>query len=379
MRFFVQGLYMDILEQIDNSKNMEDLRGARSFNALVTVLSRIKSSILSIKRRVVRNLSQPTVETVEIGILDEFGFCVHPELKKAVQDLHNILCFHYEVQFSRSMTHVVAGTEKIKKFRLITENLDNDIVDAQNLLYKYLDNIGTRIEPQKLSEYAKAAENLLAKSLAFTKQTTFCLPSLDDKVSFSRYLILHNVRSTNDYVMRTMLVCIHAINNQDNTFSYAISFPSSVGDSAVQKHFINKTQMTSALYAHLETLFRVSDIKSIQKAPTKAIETIEDVISVTFERPYLCIHLESGVTGSVINNILTKVLRIAHPAFGVEDSKSDIIHSVSTSERGNKTIKIAVADRNFYDSARVRQLKKALSMKESTYKEVLNELEATNA
>jgi hypothetical protein len=256
------------------------------------------------------------------------------------------------------------------KFRKLCETLDRELVQTQNLAYKYLNLIGTRIEPSQLPKYTKAVEKLLSNTLSFYKQTSFVIPDAADKISFVRHVVLHNVRTPNDYVLPNFIVSIHATNNLDNTFSYSVSFPHRVDDKATMVSFHKVDQLLSTVREAVARSFNVENMDELGEAPRRYLETMTDVLAVYVSGTELCIELESGVTGSDINVLLTKLLRVAHVALGVQDAKSDIVHSVVVGSRGNKIIKLALSNRNFYDNQALVALRKMLALDSKAYKAI---------
>ena len=359
------------LKQIDKSKNMEDLRAARSYNDIIFVLSRIKSATSSIYTRLGKNLTKVEPEEVQISMVDENGFLKDKKIFSQPQsDLYNLISFSYELQFARSLSTLIASDSKMDKFRKLCESLDRELVQTQNLAYKYLDLIGTRIEPAQLPKYTKAVEKLLSTTLAFYKQTSFVVPDAADKISFVRHLVLHNVRTPNEYVLPNFIVSIHADNNLDNTFSYSISFPHRIDEPTIKTSFSNMDQLLSTVREAIARSFDVENIDELGESSRRYIETMTDVLAAYVSGNELFIELESGVTGSDINVLLTKLLRVAHVALGVQDAKSDIIHSVVVGPRGNKIIKLALSNRNFYDNQALVALRKMLALDSKAYKAI---------
>jgi len=359
------------LKQIDKSKNMEDLRAARSYNDLVFVISRIKAATSSIHTRLARNLIKSNTESVEIRMTDDNGFLKDKKMFTQPQaDLNNIISFSFELQFARSLSGIVSSDVKLNKFRTICESMDRELVQAQNLAYKYLDQIATKIEPTQLPKYTKIVEKLLSSTLAFYKQNSFVIPDARDKISFVRYLVLHNVRTPNEYVLPNFIVALHANNNLDNTFSFAVSFPHRVGDDSRKLLFSDNNSLLAFVRDAIANSFGVKDIGELGEAPRRYIETMENVLSTYVHKGALFIELESGVTGSDINSLLTRLLKVAHVALGVQDTKSDIIHSVTVGSKGNKIVKLALSNRNFYDNGAISALRNMLAIDPKTYKAI---------
>ena len=348
---------------------MEDLRAARSYNDIVFVLSRIKAATSSIQTKLARNLAKTDPESVEIRMTDDNGFLKDKKMfTQPKTDLNTIIGFSFELQFARSLTSIVSSDVKLNKFRTICESLDRELVQAQNLAYKYLDQIATKIEPAQLPKYTKIVEKLLSSTLAFYKQNSFVIPDAKDKISFVRYLVLHNVRTPNEYVLPNFIVALHANNNLDNTFSFAVSFPHRVGDDSRKLLFSDNNSLLTFVRDAMANSFGIKDIGELGESPRRYIETMENVLATYVSNGELFIELESGVTGSDINALLTKLLKVAHIALGVQDTKSDIIHSVVLGPKGNKIVKLALSNRNFYNNSAMLALRKMLTIGPKTYK-----------
>lgn len=359
------------LKQVDKSKNMEDLRSARSYNDVVVVLSRIKTSTSSILSSINRKLSKVQPQPVEIGIKEGAEFSVDRKaLESAHNDLEKLLSCQYALQFARSLTSVIANDSKMDKFRKLCELSDVTIIKAQNAAYKYLDTVGSAVEPNDLRKYANSMDKLLSKMLKFYKQSTFVVPTADDKISFIRNIVLHNVTTPNSYVLPEFIVSLHADNNFDNTFSYAVSFPNRVNDTSEKFTFSNGRELVNIIRDVLEDSFSVSKIKSLGESPSRYIETMDNVLSTYVSDGCLMVEIESGTTGSEINTMLTKILPIVHVALSVNDPKTDIVHQIAIGPKGNKVIKIRLLDRNFYNMTAVNQLKKLLVLDTSTFKAI---------
>tara|TARA_B100000700_G_scaffold88627_1_gene99981 strand:- start:100273 stop:101388 length:1116 start_codon:yes stop_codon:yes gene_type:complete len=365
----------DSLKQLDKSKNMEDLRSARSFNEIVVVLSRIKNAASSINSKLSRKLEKVQTSEVEIPISEqqegEFSLD-RSSLKASHEDLESLQMFTYQLHFARSISGVVSSDAKMEKFRKLCEQLDAVLIKTQNMAFKYLNAVGSRVEPARLGTFASRAEKYLAKLTDSSRVNSFVVPDAAFKVSFTHYVVVHNVPTQNGYVLSELLVALHADNNYDNTFSYSISFPDRVGDASERFTISNPKQLTRALDTHLFEGFEIQTIGELESGSKRYIETMPNVLSTYVDDNNLVIELESGVTGSDVNSVLTKLLPCAHTALGVSDPRTDIVHRVAQGPRGNKTIRIQLSDRNFYNQGAFKQLRKMLALDSRTYKAVMS-------
>lgn len=361
----------EYLKHIDKSKNMEDLRSARSYNDVVIVLSRIKSASSSIFSRLGRKLTKVGTKPVEIQISEDGRFTSNTKaLYQSHEDLKSVVCYSYEVQFARSLASMISNDSKMDKFRKLCDSTDATVIKAQNMVYKYLDVIGGSVEPKSLKQFSQHAEKFLSKTLSFKKLSSFVIPSPDDRVSFVRSLVLHNVSTPNEYVLPEFIVSIHADNNFDDTFSYSVSFPNRVGDDSDRNPFSKKDGLLSLLQNALIDSFEVSDIKDLGESPQRQIDSMDNVMLTYVDSGSLFIELESGVTGTEINSTLTSILKVVHSALSVSDPRSDIVHRVSVGPRGNKIIQIRLLDRNFYDMTAMGKLAKMLALDSKTFKAI---------
>lgn len=358
----------DYLKRIDKSKNMEDLRSARSYNDIVVVLSRIKAASSSILNRLGRKLSKTEPQSVEIKLADNGDFTANTKaVAQAHDDLSNLISFSYELQYARSLSSIIASDTKMDKFRKLCDSSDVTVVKAQNMTYRYLDVIGSAIEPQPLRKYARSLERMLSNALSYHKLSSFVVPTTDDKISFVRNLVLHNVTTPNDYVLPEFIVSLHADNNFDNTFSYSVSFPNRIGDSSDKTPFSSQRLLTDAVRDALSHSFGVADVKELSEPPRRYIETMDNVLATYVSDGSLNVELESGISGSEINSLLTKLLGVAHVALNVQDPRTDIVHRVTVGPKGNKIIQLRLLDRNFYDMTAMGRLRKMLSLDSDTF------------
>ena len=362
----------EYLRLVDQSANMEALRAARSYNDIVVVISRIKTATSSIYNKLSRKISnKPEAQQIAIHQGDPDEILIdRKSVKQILADIQSLSVFTYENQFARSLTDVIASDAKLDKFRRLLDSTERSLVKAQNLAYHYLSSIASRVAPKLLVSHTKEAQKTLSGILNYYKQSSFVVPTADDKTSYTQYLILHNVTTEQEYVLNKFIVAIHANNNYDNTYSYSLSFPDRVGEASDAEPFSSLKQLRAKLKAALVAAFNVTSVGSLGSTQRRTVEAMDNVASAYVEAGELRVELESGVTSSEINSVITRLLTIAHAALGVQDSRTDIVHRVSVGDKGNKIIRVALIDRNLYDMSAFDKLRKVLSLDAKSYKSI---------
>lgn len=348
---------------------MEDLRSARSYNDLIFIASRIKSASTSISSRVMRVLSKENsnMEAIRIGA---DCLCKHDKakLKSAHEDLDTLNHFIYEIQFTKSLTDIITGDVKLDKFRRIVERTESDVNKAYSYTSKLLHHIGTKSSPKNLVAFTSFAIKRLAKSLTFTKQTVITIPSVDDRTSYTSFIVLEHIAYPDGFIMPELIIALHADNNFDGSFSLSVSFPKSFHEELSKTPFSTKKKLGEIFTSALKEQLNVEDLKKMRPKDRRVLELMPDVksASLTKDKKYLQIELESGVTSSDINQVLTKVLPIVHVFLGVTDTDTDIVHKVGEGKSGNKVIRIGLLHRNFYDINSLARLKQLIGLDDST-------------
>lgn len=358
---------------------MEDLRAARSYNDIVVVLSRIKTSASSLKSKAVRRASGQSSK-VSVDMSGNGEFSVDSDLiSSALSDMRNLLCFSYELQFSRTLSDIIPSDTKLDKFVKLVNAADQEVTRARNAVLKLLNKLGSAVEPSVLSKYASYVQKLLNGILDFSKFTSFVIPNNESQISFTRYIVLHNVHTTNHYILPQLIIAIHARNNLDGTFSYSVSFPSEVEEDASRIRIVKKNDLLSAIREYLNTNPESIALKELDDSSRRNIETLDNVHAVYLDGNVLNVELQSGVTGSDINALLTRLLKVAHAALGVEDPRTDIIHRITVTDKGNKAVQLSLSDRNFFDTKALNGLRRMLSLDRKTFGMIKKALGEENA
>lgn len=353
------------LKLADKSQNMEALRGARSYNDIVVVLSRIIGATSSIVTRTSKSISKVSDTDINIDS-GELQFD-RPALRKVHEDLTQLETSAYEVKYARSITHIVPSDDKLEKLNVMLNKLDASLVQGKNLCYKYLNEVGKRIEPEGLHSLFEAATKSISRMLPDVRISSFIVPDASAKTSIARHIVLRGITTKGGYALSEFLVALHARNNFDNTFSYQLSFPVRPRDQDNRLAINTKAKLDTLLRAKLATLFHVKKVKSLSDKSRRSMETLSNVRAVSVKDGAIRLALESGVTGSDINSILSKCLPIVHATFGVKDPRIDILHRVWVDESGSKVISFLVSDRNFYDKRSLDTLRRVLGMDSKTY------------
>lgn len=357
----------------DQSQNMEDLRNARSYNDMVVVLSRIMSTSSTIQSKVSRLLLKVSDMDLDIDS-GEIQFD-RGALRSVHKDLSTLEINAYEVKFARSILHIVPSDDKLAKLNVLFTKIDNNLVKAKNLCFKYLNEIGKRLETEKLQDYYQFSIKVLSKSLPQVRLSSFVMPDDGDKTSIVRYIVLRGLVTKGGYTVPEFLIALHARNNYDDSYSYLISFPVKPRDGENVTSINSKAKLDRILRDKLSNLFDVKKVKSISTKTRRPIELLSSVRSVVVEKGEIRLNLESGVTGSDINHILSRCLPLLHSAFGIKDPRLDVLHRVGVSQDGSKTISFLVANRNFHDRKSLEAFRDTLRLGNDNYTNLLHSLD----
>lgn len=362
----------ELLKNIDNSKNMEDLRYARSYNDVVFVLSRIKNACFSIQSRVSKYLSSLPKEH-DVSITEEKAHYEINEnkVKAALSDLESLLAFHHEVKYSSSLTNLISNGDKLDKFNRVMSSVESTVIHCQNVVIKYLDEIGTRAEPSKLSDFSITVDRFISHVATFSKKTSFVVFEPGNRASFSHYKVIYNLRTDDGYIVPMVMICLRADSNYDGTFTYKVSYPNKILVRATETSFSTKRELSLILADYFSSSIDVSSIPSGKKG-RKSIEVLDEVSSTYIFGNDLWVELNNGINGTAVNRVVTSVLTTLSGVLNVDDPRTDLAHKVETTSRGNKAIRIRLIDRNFYDKRELKRLKRLLSLDSKTYENIKN-------
>jgi len=361
------------LKIADQSQNMEDLRNARSYNDIVVVLTRIMTASNSIRSKVSKYLLKVSNTDLDIDS-GEIQFD-RGDLRKVHADLTTLEVAVYEVRYARSIVHIVPSDEKLSKLETLFTRLDNQLVRSKNTCFKYLDEVGKRLEPEKLQDFYTFVTKVLSRSLPQVRISTFLIPTPDDKTSIVRYIVLRGLTTKGGYTVPEFLIALHAQNNFDDSYSYLISFPVRPLDTENKVSIASKGKLESLLRDKISNLFQVKKVKSISIKTRRPIELLSSVRSVEVDRGEVRVNLESGSTGSDINQILSRCLPLLHAAFETKDPRIDILHRVEAKSDGSKLITFLVANRNFHDKKALDAFRDVLNLGNESYTNLLNSLD----
>ena len=345
----------------DNSKNMEALRNARSFNDAITVLTKIKTKANAIKYKANKNFiadeSAPFTDNTRklIGVF--------------YKDLFDLSVMELEVVFAKSLDDSIINEAKQKKYKRFLNTVHNSIIDSENQIYATLKSFIANKIPSKLDSFVGSLHKFLLKTLKTSGDTIINLPSSDAE-SYESYIIFNRIYGPDGYIMTDTLFKIKAITNRDGSFSYSLSFPSKIGQDDNAVMFSSKAKLLELIKSYLIKLFNVSDIKQLSTRAKRKITRLAGVHNVTLESGILNVVLKAGLTAKEINGIITKLLYVLTTLLNITDVYKDVIHKMTISEDGTKTIQFTLMDRNFYNINALSDLKKLLNLKPQTYEEL---------
>lgn len=353
---------MNYLQYIDSdSTNVEMLRKSRTFNDLTSILSSIKSSITQIHSRLYKRLSSASKQEITVGATGSSGN--FSKLTSVYEDLHTLRCFSLELEFAKSIAFNIPNESKKARFDVLSSRLANQCVDSINLAYKYLDSVGSKQEPKDLLVYANSVKKLLGSSIKYSKVQSFVLPSSDKNPSFSHYLVFYNVKTSSGFIVPNVLVSINAINNFNGSHYFTVSFPSEINSNTTNSIPFSSNKV---LLDEVSKKFSVVLGHTVQPglSPIKEgpILRIPNVFSAKLEGHTLSVELDSGVTASEINAVLTALLPMIHAMTGLSKVKTDILHRVSTTDSGTKKIEFTLRGRTLADRKPLSNLKKMLPL-----------------
>lgn len=370
---------MDALKIADNSRNMEALRSARSFNDLIVTVSRILSSVTNMQSRLVKKAASAKKATFNLSEGQDGGI-QYPT--KELQSIHDILLAlevsEYEMKYARSTSGIITSADKLAKFNLVTHKLEKTLILTKRVAYKLLDELGQRYETPALRAMNMQALKVLRQVAPSARTYSFSFPLAEDRVNLVRYIVVRGLTTKGGYALSDYIIGLHAQNNFDDTFTYLLSFPVKINDKTAQQFPSSKRTIGQTIRDNMASSFNMRVIERVGVGTRRSVEIIPHVRSVRLESGKLMIALESGTTGKEINKVLTSVLPVLHAAFGVDDPRTDIMHRIETIDNV-KTIVCAVSDRNFHDKHALDKLRSVTNMERSTFRELTRLMETNHA
>lgn len=363
---------MNYFEYVDSqSKNVESLRKARTFNDLAAVVTNIKASVRQIRSKVLKKLSSLNKEKISIETnLKAPNFS---SLSNVYDDIHSLKCFSLELEYAKSMSFSIENDNKKKKFDTLVSEQISETNNVLNMVYKYIDSIGSRYEPKELVQYYRAIQKHCQTYIKYEKLNTFVLPNAEKNTSYRRYIILFNVVTAKGFIIPSVIICIAANTNYAEGYFYNLSFPSDVETPGVEYNFSNKNEMITQLTNKLTQIFGAPLLPI--RVKSEALYKIPGINSVYTTDEALSVELDSGVSASDVNNILTQLLPLIYSLTGVSNTLSDVLHRVGIGPNGNRIIEFVLQGRTLVDRSSLSNLKKILSLSQKNVSSLLELLE----
>lgn len=362
---------MNYLQYIDDgSKNVDSLRKARTFNELTGIVTSIKGAVSQIKSKLVRQLSKLGQQEVQIND-SPIDFS---SLSSLYSDIQHLRCYSLELEYAKSIAYNINGENKKQKFdKLVTEQC-SECNTVLNLVYKYIDSVGSRQEPKALVQYYTVLQKYLGKLVKYSTVKSFVLPSPDKHTSFSRHIILFNVVTEKGFIIPNVIICISAETNYANGFFYTLSFPSEVEVKSVSYPFNTKEEMLSLVEDKLSSILG-ADLKPINSINDNLYK-LDGVNSVRTTDSSLQVELDSGISASEVNNVLTKLLPMMYALTGVSNTRTDVLHRMILSSSGNRIIEFVLKGRTLNERSHLTNLKKILPLSKKSISSILNMLDS---
>lgn len=363
---------MNYLQYIDSdSKNVENLRKARTFNDLTGIIATIKGSVNQIKSKILKKLSSLKKQKISVSDDTKVDFS---SLNVLYNDVASLRCFGLELEYAKSVAFNINGENKKQKFdKLVSEQI-SEVNNVLNMVYKYIDSIGSMHEPKELVQFSNSLQKYLSTYVKYDKLSTFVLPTPDKNTSFNRHIILFNVVTQRGFIIPNIIICISAETNFANGYFYTLSFPREVETKSTAHPFSNKDEMTKIMEDKLVSIIgtKLQPVK-IKKDQLYKIKGIDSVYT---SEDSLVVGLESGINASEVNNILTKLLPMMYSLTGVSNTRTDVLHRVGIGENGNRIIEFVLRGRTLSDRSHLSNLKKILPLNSKTVSTMLNILES---
>lgn len=360
---------MNYLQYVDNkSPTIEALRKARTFNDITGIIASIKISVYQIRSKILKKLSKLNNSKIELGNVSLGSY----DLSSVYEYIRNLRCYDLELDFSKSVAFNINGEEKKKKFDTLSQLVHSECISTLNLVYKYLDQIGSRYEPKSLLQYTRIVQRFVKSNLKYSSLQSFVLPSVDHNASFNRYIILFDVQTKKGFIVPSIIVGLTATYNEQGNYYYALSFPVDIDTTPISSQFSSKESLVALLEEKFSVIVEVDLTESMPKLNKDVIYQVEDVDRVYVDKKSLFVELESGTPSSGVNAALTKLLPLLYTLTGVSSSHTDVIHRVSLNESGNRVLEFAIKGRSTYSRPSLNELKKAIPINKETLSSLIN-------
>lgn len=326
---------------IDNSKNILALKSARNANEVISVLSRINTSfnVLASKYNNEKSIARTTIERA----LEAIAFCVDSLI---------------ELRCARSVAQEFNDAKRDRCFAMI-EAATTNVRALQKRVLSLVDKTCLPHMDGHLTYLGEAVMEVLSK-IGKVSQLHVKLPERQMVV----FRTSHGAADKNGYASGPITVKVQKIGA-----SYAISLP----DSPYVE--TENTSVADALDVKRFLVASISDFEYLGRPTPPANDILleqPNIKSVDVHDDRLDINLYKNVKPTDINAILISVLPLLRRAL---NTGTDVIHKVTESESGDKTISFVVAKRVLHDPRSLSRVTKLLNLTRSEKKKLTDILE----